>query len=154
MDVFLPALKSTPIVVLLPSSSLASLSTLYSSVLFVFYILFLSLSSFSSVLFVFYIPFIFFILILINMAENGVHEIADQLETLTAQSPAAQYASHVSASQADATEYASQDHFLNAPEGLTHTLLVQLSLILPISMNHSCKMMALSLSRFRPVVIS
>jgi hypothetical protein len=88
------------------------------------------------------------------MAGNGVHEIANQLETLTAQSPAAQDASHVSASQVEVTEYASRDSFLNAPEGLTHEFLVQLSLISPISMNHSCKMMSLSLSQFRPKVIS
>lgn len=137
MESLLLALNSTSIVLLLASSSLARLSTLYSSVLFVFYIL-----------------FIFPILILINMAENGVHEIADQLETLTAQSPVAQDASHVSASQAEATEYASQDSFLNSPEGLTHAFLVQLSLISLRSMKHSCKMMSLCLSRFRPEVTS
>ncbi|KUM63098.1 hypothetical protein ACN42_g3998 [Penicillium freii] len=43
------------------------------------------------------------------MAEHGVHEIADKLETLTAQSPAAQYASHLSASQADATDSTESD---------------------------------------------
>ncbi|KAF4771365.1 hypothetical protein N7455_007970 [Penicillium solitum] len=43
------------------------------------------------------------------MAENGVHEIADQLETLTAQSPVAQDASHVSASQAEATDSTESD---------------------------------------------
>ncbi|KAJ9490689.1 hypothetical protein VN97_g2546 [Penicillium thymicola] len=40
------------------------------------------------------------------MAENGVHEIADQLKTLTAQSPAA---FHVSASQAQATDLTESD---------------------------------------------
>lgn len=68
---------------------------------------------YSSVLFVFYIIFIFSILIVINMAENGVNEIANQLETLTAQSPAPQDASHLSASQSRETEYASRDSFLN-----------------------------------------
>lgn len=99
MELLLLVLNSTSIVLLLASSSLVCLSTLYLSVLFVFYIL-----------------FIFSILILINMAENGVHEIADQLETLTAQSPAPQDASHVPTSQVEATEYASQDSFLHAPE--------------------------------------
>lgn len=97
----------------------------------------------------FYIHFIPSILVLVNMAENGVHEIADQLETLTAQSTAA---IQVPVSQDGATGYALRTHF--SMEGLTHALLVQLGLISPISMNHSCKMMPLCLNRFQPQVIS
>ncbi|KAK4863888.1 hypothetical protein LT330_010369 [Penicillium expansum] len=50
------------------------------------------------------------------MAENVVHEIANQLETLTAQSPAIQDAPHVSASQVEGTECASQDSLFDELE--------------------------------------
>ncbi|CAI7578630.1 unnamed protein product [Penicillium glandicola] len=50
------------------------------------------------------------------MADN-VHEIAGQLEGLTAQSPAAQDASLLSAAQVEATEPALQGSVPNAPEG-------------------------------------
>ncbi|KAF7525093.1 hypothetical protein PCG10_005213 [Penicillium crustosum] len=43
------------------------------------------------------------------MAENGVNEIANQLETLTAQSPAPQDASHLSASQSRETDSTESD---------------------------------------------
>ncbi|KAJ5970591.1 uncharacterized protein N7479_000509 [Penicillium vulpinum] len=51
------------------------------------------------------------------MMENGVHEIADQFENLTAQSPAAENASHLSAAQVEVTEPGLQDSVPNAPEG-------------------------------------
>jgi hypothetical protein len=88
-------------------------------------ILFLLLLSFSSRIFVpspqlvlslFYTTFIFTVLVT-NMAESPVHEISDQLKSLTAQSPAARNASHVSAARVDATEPIIQGSVLNAPEG-------------------------------------
>ncbi|KAJ6178976.1 hypothetical protein N7519_009437 [Penicillium mononematosum] len=51
------------------------------------------------------------------MAESPVHGISDQLKRLTAQSPAARNASHVSAARVDATEPIIQGSVLNAPEG-------------------------------------
>ncbi|KAJ5154625.1 uncharacterized protein N7500_010064 [Penicillium coprophilum] len=52
------------------------------------------------------------------MAENVVHDIADQLECLTAQSPAGQDASHVSAVQVEVTEHAPEGSVLNTPENI------------------------------------
>ncbi|KAJ5210835.1 hypothetical protein N7491_010646 [Penicillium cf. griseofulvum] len=52
------------------------------------------------------------------MAENIVHEVADQLEGLTAQSPAAQNASLVSAVHVEVTEPASRGSVFNAPEDI------------------------------------
>ncbi|OQE38439.1 hypothetical protein PENCOP_c008G07571 [Penicillium coprophilum] len=52
------------------------------------------------------------------MAESVVHDIADQLESLTAQFPAAQDASHVSAVQVEVTEDAPGGFVLNALENV------------------------------------
>ncbi|KAJ6133417.1 hypothetical protein N7471_008632 [Penicillium samsonianum] len=52
------------------------------------------------------------------MAETPVHEIADQLESLTAQSPAVQDVSHVSAAQVDMTEPPLLDSVFDAQKGI------------------------------------
>ena len=64
-----------------------------------------------------YTHFIFFILLVVNMAESPLHVISDQLKRLAAQSPAARNASPVSAARVDATEPIIQGSVLNAPEG-------------------------------------
>ncbi|KGO77370.1 hypothetical protein PITC_040240 [Penicillium italicum] len=50
------------------------------------------------------------------MAEHVVHEIADRLETLTAQSPVVQHATNVSASRLEETECTSQNSLFDALE--------------------------------------
>jgi hypothetical protein len=58
------------------------------------------------------------IVILINMAENIIHEVTDQLEGLTAQSPAAHNASVFSDVRVEVTGSASRGSVSNAPEDI------------------------------------